>query len=872
MGGRAWAPGKTGTRVPRGPLEIKKYVLNNNDMQVDGAAGYRQVKVLEFFNCPGPRQGVEDIRELLHKVELQGAQGGRKVEVFQVSNDDTAVAQRRLEDKQPEEKTNTDCLVKEQEKEYQTRWKIKTGNVLDFFNQRSTQQCTPPNIWVAEDTTMSTYLVNRSSLSAIGFIKPIDMLGIFGWLASIKKGRLEPVKVKCIIRVYHKTIVGNKLCRLDDVTSKVVLYRNMGFNESGIQENFYWFWCREQHLACGLFGYREDINEAAFAVVVVEKIYAHELSTFNNTVACEAEIGSTKSFLKREFDMKDLEEAKKILGMKIVRDRSRKILRVSQSGYISKILNNFRIDNGKSVQMPMGGHFKLSLKDCPIRDCAVERMTYLQVFVDFDYAMGRSIKMYEFMILGCAGSLKANLQHMEALSTTEAGYMTFTEAWKKKMWLKGLLTESRYELRLVAGIATGALVKGGSRSEVPTQVKVAAYCMNNLDSRKLVDFIKLPMKICLIEGYEVCTVSVTIGKSYKVEVLIIVDDIDECHILLGRPLQCELAKPDVKVKEKVAMVPPKVTLQLPKLEVKVEEKIVMVPPKVTPQLPKLEVKVEEKIVKSEVFEDHIEKIKNLQSYKQHDDNISPLSFGTTNKVGEAAAGLLEAALGAAELEGAAVGAAEAEEAAAAEAVAAEAATLESEEGLEATVKAEAEAVEAAEESAGLGARLGARLGSALGRTIETGINKALKVLQVLKANAGNLLLLFGAIQLIPTAYRKVIAGWLMNLANMGIKLVLVAYDFNGSSGSEEGKKVAKSAQEVVNGLHETARKLTVDSPSKVPINKEMHETVMKKIKQNLESDKQEMEKMTNILGEMDTIMKKHVDNHSHDGQQNHVTS
>ncbi|GJR52181.1 retrotransposon protein, putative, ty1-copia subclass [Tanacetum coccineum] len=35
---------------------------------------------------------------------------------YKVSNDDTAVAQRRLEDKQPEEKTNTDCLVKEREK------------------------------------------------------------------------------------------------------------------------------------------------------------------------------------------------------------------------------------------------------------------------------------------------------------------------------------------------------------------------------------------------------------------------------------------------------------------------------------------------------------------------------------------------------------------------------------------------------------------------------------------------------------------------------------------------------------------------------------------------------------------------------------
>ncbi|GJY34920.1 hypothetical protein Tco_0419389 [Tanacetum coccineum] len=42
--------------------------------------------------------------------------GDREAEVFQVSNDDTAVAQRWLEDKLPEEKTNTNCLVKEREK------------------------------------------------------------------------------------------------------------------------------------------------------------------------------------------------------------------------------------------------------------------------------------------------------------------------------------------------------------------------------------------------------------------------------------------------------------------------------------------------------------------------------------------------------------------------------------------------------------------------------------------------------------------------------------------------------------------------------------------------------------------------------------
>ncbi|GKB98613.1 hypothetical protein Tco_0984750 [Tanacetum coccineum] len=40
-------------------------------------------------------------------------------------------------------------------------------------------------------------------------------------------------KVKCIFLGYRKGIVGNKLWRLDDVTSKVVVYRNMGCNESG---------------------------------------------------------------------------------------------------------------------------------------------------------------------------------------------------------------------------------------------------------------------------------------------------------------------------------------------------------------------------------------------------------------------------------------------------------------------------------------------------------------------------------------------------------------------------------------------------------------------------------------------------------------
>ena len=64
--------------------------------------------------------------------------------------------------------------------------------------------------------------------------------------------------------------------------------------------------------------------------------------------------------------------------------------------------------------------------------------TDVQVFVDFDYAMGRSITVmgrsstrYGFMIQGCAGSSEAMMLHIEALSTTEAAYMTLMEAAKE---------------------------------------------------------------------------------------------------------------------------------------------------------------------------------------------------------------------------------------------------------------------------------------------------------------------------------------------------------------------------------------------------------------------------------------------------------
>ena len=58
--------------------------------------------------------------------------------------------------------------------------------------------------------------------------------------------------------------------------------------------------------------------------------------------------------------MKDLVVAKKILGMRITRDRKNHKLTLSQGEYIEKVLQRFRMQDAKLVSTPLASHFKLS--------------------------------------------------------------------------------------------------------------------------------------------------------------------------------------------------------------------------------------------------------------------------------------------------------------------------------------------------------------------------------------------------------------------------------------------------------------------------------------------------------------------------------
>jgi Reverse transcriptase (RNA-dependent DNA polymerase) len=76
-------------------------------------------------------------------------------------------------------------------------------------------------------------------------------------------------------------------------------------------------------------------------------------------------VQTIKEWLSSNFDMKYMGEAAYILGVKIERDRSKKMLALSQEHYIRKILEKFRMQDCKSIDTPIAKDEGLSLRMCP---------------------------------------------------------------------------------------------------------------------------------------------------------------------------------------------------------------------------------------------------------------------------------------------------------------------------------------------------------------------------------------------------------------------------------------------------------------------------------------------------------------------------
>ncbi|GAA0167487.1 transmembrane signal receptor [Lithospermum erythrorhizon] len=162
-------------------------------------------------------------------------------------------------------------------------------------------------------------------------------------------------------------------------------------------------------------------------------------------------IKELKAQLAKEFEMKDLGPANKILGMQIHRDKNNRKIWVSQKNYFNKILRRFNMQDFKPISTSFPMNFKLSSMGAVSRYIAnpgrehwsnVKRvLRYVKgtsnvalcyggshficsVYVDSNFAgdldKRKSTTGFVFTLANGAISWVLKLQSVVALSTTEA--------------------------------------------------------------------------------------------------------------------------------------------------------------------------------------------------------------------------------------------------------------------------------------------------------------------------------------------------------------------------------------------------------------------------------------------------------------------
>ena len=98
------------------------------------------------------------------------------------------------------------------------------------------------------------------------------------------------------------------------------------------------------------------------SAIVFLVLYVDDILLIGNDIPM---LQSVKVWLSNQFSMKDLGEASYILGIKIYRDRSKRMLGLSQSRYIDLVLKRFSMEESKRGYLPMSQGIHLSKKMSP---------------------------------------------------------------------------------------------------------------------------------------------------------------------------------------------------------------------------------------------------------------------------------------------------------------------------------------------------------------------------------------------------------------------------------------------------------------------------------------------------------------------------
>nr|GEW70871.1 retrotransposon protein, putative, Ty1-copia subclass [Tanacetum cinerariifolium] len=144
---------------------------------------------------------------------------------------------------------------------------------------------------------------------------------------------------------------------------------------------------------------------------------------------------SVKSYLGRCFAKKDLGEAAYILGIKIYRDRSSRLIGLCQSAYMKKILKQSCMENSKRESIPMQEKLKLNKSQGASTPAELKRMQnvpYASAVGSIMYAVRCTrpdVANTKDIFLVYGGDLK---QELRVSCYTDAGYLTDADDLKSQ--------------------------------------------------------------------------------------------------------------------------------------------------------------------------------------------------------------------------------------------------------------------------------------------------------------------------------------------------------------------------------------------------------------------------------------------------------
>ncbi|KAI3499715.1 hypothetical protein L1887_35524 [Cichorium endivia] len=141
------------------------------------------------------------------------------------------------------------------------------------------------------------------------------------------------------------------------------------------------------------FGFTRSEDEscvyvkASGSIVTFLVLYVDDILLMGNHIPTLQDV---KSWLGKCFAMKDLGEAAYILGIRILRDRKKRLIGLSQGTYLEKVLKRFSVENSKKGELPIQSNAKLSKSQSPSTDeeiADMSRVPYASAVGSIMYAM-----------------------------------------------------------------------------------------------------------------------------------------------------------------------------------------------------------------------------------------------------------------------------------------------------------------------------------------------------------------------------------------------------------------------------------------------------------------------------------------------------